>query len=200
MASQVDRDVGRFGSLVVGPGLGAVGRSDSVTELVATAPTPMVVDGDALGDGWAAHRPDPTAGIRVYTPHDGEYRRGTGAAPGADRIAAARSAAASVGGVVLLKGATTVIADRSGRALVVTEGDQRLATAGSGDVLSGVIGALLARGLGGSHAAAAGAFVHGWAGLRCPAVGATASTIAGEVPRAASAVAAGGRDGGAIGR
>jgi NAD(P)H-hydrate repair Nnr-like enzyme with NAD(P)H-hydrate dehydratase domain len=65
---------------------------------------------------------------------------------------------------VLLKGSTTVVAEPSGQVLVCTEGDERLATAGTGDVLAGVVGAYLAQGLDGGRAAAGAAFVHGRAG------------------------------------
>ena len=72
----------------------------------------------------------------MLTPHDGEFARLAGGPPGDDRVAAARGLAASTGAVVLLKGPTTVVADPDGRALLVTAGDARLATAGTGDVLS----------------------------------------------------------------
>jgi NAD(P)H-hydrate repair Nnr-like enzyme with NAD(P)H-hydrate dehydratase domain len=99
----------------------------------------------------------------VLTPHTGEFARLNGSSVGADRLAAVRELAAAVGATVLLKGSTTVVAGAGGRVLMTTAGDSRLATAGSGDVLSGVVGALLASGLDGLRAAAAGAFVHGWA-------------------------------------
>lgn len=101
------------------------------------------------------------AGRTVLTPHDGEYERIAGIRPGPDRIGAARALAEGTGTIVLLKGPTTVVAAPDGRVHLVTAGDERLATAGSGDVLSGVIGALLAQGLGVFDAAACGAFVHG---------------------------------------
>jgi NAD(P)H-hydrate epimerase len=101
-----------------------------------------------------------TAGTTVLTPHDGEFARITGAAPGAARIAAARGLAAGTGTVVLLKGPTTVVASPDGWVELVTAGDERLATAGSGDVLAGVIGAFLALGVAVHDAAALGAHVH----------------------------------------
>jgi ADP-dependent NAD(P)H-hydrate dehydratase / NAD(P)H-hydrate epimerase len=97
----------------------------------------------------------------VLTPHDGEYERLMGVPPGADRVAAARTLAAGSGCVALLKGPGTVIADPSGRAVVNPTGGPALATAGTGDVLSGIIGGFLARGAAPFDAAAAGAFVHG---------------------------------------
>ena len=78
----------------------------------------------------------------VLTPHDGEYSLLTGSPPVADRFVAARRLAIDTGCVVLLKGPATVVADPDGRVLVVTAGDERLATAGTGDVLAGIIGAL----------------------------------------------------------
>ena len=97
----------------------------------------------------AAHRDGAAALLRrrtvatVLTPHDGEYQLLTGERPQPDRIAAARALAAQTDCVVLLKGPATVVAHPDGNVLVSTTGDQRLATAGSGDVLSGIIGALL---------------------------------------------------------
>lgn len=107
----------------------------------------------------ASRRP----GSTVLTPHDGEYELLVGRRPGPDRIAAARHLASSSGCVVLLKGATTVVADPIGRVEIVSVGDDRLATAGTGDVLSGIVASLLAQGLGSFDAAACGAFVHGLA-------------------------------------
>jgi ADP-dependent NAD(P)H-hydrate dehydratase / NAD(P)H-hydrate epimerase len=106
-----------------------------------------------------------TAGTTVLTPHDGEFARITGAAPGDDRIASARALAAGTGTVVLLKGPTTVVASPDGWVELVNAGDHRLATAGSGDVLAGVIGAFLAQGLSVMDAAATGAYVHGAAAV-----------------------------------
>ena len=114
----------------------------------------------------------------VLTPHDGEYERLVGSAPGPDRVAAARRLAARSGAVVLLKGPTTAVADPSGRVLLATAGTPALASAGTGDVLSGVIGAFLARGVPPLEAAALGAHVHGRAG----ALGHTAGLVAGDLP------------------
>lgn len=114
----------------------------------------------------------------VVTPHDGEYRMLAGSAPGSDRLGAARSLALATGATVLLKGPTTVVASPDGKALVSTSGPPSLATAGSGDVLSGVIAAFLARGVQGlREAAALGAHVHGRAAAAGPAEGLTASDL-----------------------
>jgi NAD(P)H-hydrate epimerase len=177
-------DAERFQAMVVGPGLGrGDATATSARELVAEAPLPLVVDGDALfalawsGEGAAAalHRRWAPA---VLTPHDGEYRLLTGHGPGRDRIEAARRLAADLRCVVLLKGPTTVVAEASGRALVIDEGDARLATAGTGDVLSGIIGALLAQGVAPLEAAAAGAWIHGAAARH----GVARGLVAGDLP------------------
>ncbi len=173
-------DLGRFGALVVGPGLGrAAGTLEQVVEVIAATALPVVLDGDglhavALSPPVVRDRPWPL----VLTPHDGEHEAITGAVPGADRVEAARALARDLQSVVLLKGPTTVVADAAGRVLVVDEGAARLATAGTGDVLSGVIGALLARGVAPLEAAAAGAFVHGRAGT----LGWPEGLVAGDLP------------------
>ncbi len=118
-----------------------------------------------------------TPGSTVLTPHDGEYERITGKSVGANRILAAQRLAAATGAVVLLKGATTVIADHEGRTELVRHGDQRLATAGSGDVLSGIIGALIAQGLAPFEAASTGAYLHAECVLYGPAHGLIASDL-----------------------
>ena len=108
----------------------------------------------------------------MVTPHDGEYRLLCGTPPGPDRIAAARQLAAELQCVVLLKGAATVVADaRRARRSLVNAGDARLATAGTGDVLSGIIGALLAQRMAPLEAAAAGAWLHGRAARLGPGAG-----------------------------
>lgn len=174
----------RFHALVIGPG---IGRDDSTAEqtraAVLDAPLPAVIDGDALwAMAWNAEgagallrrRTRPT----VLTPHDGEYTLLTGAPPAADRLVAARRLASDTACVVLLKGPATVVAEPGGRVLVVTSGDERLATAGTGDVLSGIIGALLAQGVDAMEAAAAGAWLHGRAARLAPLQG----FVAGDLP------------------
>jgi NAD(P)H-hydrate epimerase len=131
-----------------------------VHRVVLESPVPTVVDGDGLTH-LGTDAPSWTHPLTVLTPHDGEYERLTGHAPGTDRIESARALARTANATVLLKGATPVIADAEGRALLVTTGDARLATAGTGDVLSGIIGSLLAQGVHPLRAAAAGAWLHG---------------------------------------
>jgi NAD(P)H-hydrate repair Nnr-like enzyme with NAD(P)H-hydrate dehydratase domain len=96
----------------------------------------------------------------VLTPHAGEFARLAGSPPGDDRIGAARKLADGFGATVLLKGNVTVIAEPGGPVYLNPAGQSWAATAGSGDVLSGIIGALLAAGLPTGEAAAAAAFVH----------------------------------------
>jgi NAD(P)H-hydrate epimerase len=161
--TELTPDLDRFGAVVLGPGLG---RSDEIASTVAAlarvVPCALVLDADALvalGTDLAPvrERTAPT----VLTPHDGEYERLTGRRPGADRIDAARSLAADSGATVLLKGPTTVVAAPDGRVRVNPTGTSDLATAGSGDVLSGMIAAFSAQGIEPLEAGAAAAFVHG---------------------------------------
>jgi ADP-dependent NAD(P)H-hydrate dehydratase / NAD(P)H-hydrate epimerase len=178
----------RFHALVLGPGLGRGDDTAASTRQVAVrSPLPVVIDGDGLfalawnGDGAAAllrRREAPT----VLTPHDGEFRLLTGTPPTSDRIASVRRLASDTGSVVLLKGATTVVASPGGDVLVVGSGDERLATAGTGDVLAGIIGALVAMRVDVFEAAAMGAFIHGRAGALGPRVGLVASDLPDLVP------------------
>ena len=168
-ASDVLADAERAKAIVVGPGLGRdEATRSSVRRLVAEAPVPVVVDADglhALGGGEEAA--ELLAGRRaatVLTPHEGEFSRLTGGPPPDDRIGATRDLARRTGAAVLLKGSTTVVAEPGGEVLVSAAGDARLASAGTGDVLAGVLGAFLAQGLDGVRAAGAAAFVHGRAG------------------------------------
>jgi hydroxyethylthiazole kinase-like uncharacterized protein yjeF len=177
--------VTRCHSLVVGPGLGrAEDTATEVRTLVASAAVPVVVDADglvALGSGPAMTDvvKETTTGVRcVLTPHDGEFSALAGGPPGADRIEAARSLAQRSRAVVLLKGPTTVVAEPGGTALLVTAGSPRLATAGTGDVLSGTIGAFVARGLPLFEAAGLAAHVHGRAAALGPPEGLVAGDLA----------------------
>ncbi|MGH9224597.1 MAG: NAD(P)H-hydrate dehydratase [Acidimicrobiales bacterium] len=165
-AQAVLDDSERAKSLVVGPGLARSDQTrDAVRELVARAPVPILIDADGLfALGTAA---EAAATIRqrqaatVLTPHEGEFKRLTGSAPGPDRLTAVRQLARVTGATALLKGSTTIVADSQGNSLWSNRGDARLATAGSGDVLSGTIGAFLAQGLDPLRAAALGAYVNG---------------------------------------
>ena len=153
----------RFASVAAGPGLGASPLLDSV---LATG-LPAVLDADVFTRFAGAPERLAAAlrGPAVLTPHEGEFARLFGELPGS-KIERARAAAACVGAVVLLKGADTVIAAPDGRAAVNVHAAPWLATAGSGDVLTGIIAALLAQGLEPFEAACAGAWLHGDAGVR----------------------------------
>ena len=169
-------DLPRFGALVLGPGLGREAPTlESVRHAIAIADCPVVLDADGLA-ALAGHAP-PRPERLVLTPHDGEYETLMGHRPGPDRMAAARDAAAALGATVLLKGPTTVVADPSGTALLSVTGDQRLASAGTGDVLAGIIGALLARGVAPMRAAVMGAWIHGRAAELAPRHGMVASDL-----------------------
>ncbi len=183
--SQVGGDLDRFASLVLGPGLGrAAETAAGVRRLVGASTVPTVLDGDGLtaaaGILEAVDRPAPL----VLTPHDGEFETLAGHRPGPDRLGVARGLAAATGATVLLKGPTTVVSSPEGAALLVTSGDQRLATAGSGDVLAGILGAFLARGAAPLEAAAAAAHVHGLVAAACPETGVVAGDLAGHLVEA----------------
>lgn len=174
-------------AVAIGPGLGtSMATRHQARTLVARTPAPVVVDGDGLtalgadAGSVLAGRTAPT----VLTPHDGEFERLAGHRPGPDRIADVRRLAAGTGVVVLLKGPTTVVASPDGEVRLVRSGDQRLATAGTGDVLTGVIAALLAAGADALDAASVGAHVHGLAGRAGPAVGTVASDVVDGIPLA----------------
>jgi NAD(P)H-hydrate epimerase len=182
--------ISRAKAFVVGPGLGPdalgpgaeTGAATPVAHLLAATDLPVVVDADgltALGDlsNLAKVVRDRT-GATVITPHEGEFARLAGRRPADDRITDVRSVASETGTVVLLKGSTTIVAEPSGRVLVVNSGSSRLATAGTGDVLSGIIAAFLARGLPGLEAAALAAHCHG----RAAALGRSEGLIASDLP------------------
>ena len=173
-------DLSRFRAVAVGPGLGrAPDTVQAVRDLATSVHLPLVIDGDglyALGPDAAdvlARRTAPT----VLTPHDGEYRILTGTALEADRFAATRSLAAATGAIVLLKGPTTVVANPHGDALAIANSDARLATAGTGDVLTGLICGLLSAGVEPLKAAASAAWLHGQAATTQPAGGMAASDL-----------------------
>ncbi|HVZ09076.1 MAG TPA: NAD(P)H-hydrate dehydratase [Rhodopila sp.] len=144
---------------ICGPGLGVADAKAAFPALIAAG---RAVVGDADVFSAFAGDPDALRGAAVLTPHAGEFARIFGA-PASDRLAAAREAAVRTGAVVLLKGADTVIAAPDGRAAINASAPPWLATAGAGDVLSGLIGGLLGQGLPAWDAAAAGAYLHGMA-------------------------------------
>jgi len=186
-------DAGRVQSWVTGPGLGTGPAAREVLRHVLAAGVPVCADADAIT--MLAHDPalwdtrDPATPV-VLTPHDREFARLAGDV-GPDRVAATRRAASRFGAVVLLKGHTTVIAAPDGRVLVNPGRSAWPATAGSGDVLSGIIGALLAAGLDPWLAAGCAAFVHNRAAdIAAAGAPAPASALAAAIPNAVREVRA----------
>lgn len=183
----------RVQSLVLGPGLGRERESQLFArELARRAQLPLLLDADGLNahagvlDSLAARRA-PT----VVTPHAGELGRLLEEDSGvvqAHRLDRVRRAAAAAGAIVVLKGDDTLVADPGGRVAVSRGGAPALATAGTGDVLSGVIGAYLAKAMDPFHAACAGVFVHAAAGrlaaARIGAEGVIASDVIELLPSA----------------
>ena len=159
-------------ALALGPGLGAEpGTRAAVLELLAKAGAPCVLDADglnALARGKRPRgRPSRASGVLVLTPHPGEAARLLGtksAAVQGDRLGSARRMAAERQAVVVLKGRRSVVARPDGRVAIVASGNPGMATGGTGDALTGVLGSLLARGLDAFDAARLGTYVHGAAG------------------------------------
>jgi len=160
----------RLNAVVIGPGLGVGGETRALVDVVLKSGAAVVVDADAI----TSFKDDPEAlfnrlhGRCVLTPHDGEFAR---LFPGlldesASKLDAARVAAKRAGCVVLLKGGDTVIADPAGKAAINANAPPTLATAGSGDVLAGLIAGLLAQQMNAFDAACCGAWLHGDAAAR----------------------------------
>lgn len=168
-------DAGTVQAWVVGPGMGTEGQSITLLRWVLGRDEPVLVDADGLtilAAMPALLQARRRAGqLTVLTPHDREFTRVFPDIELDDRLAAVRRAAWVSGATVLLKGHRTLIADPGGQAAVNLSGSSWLATAGSGDVLSGVVGSLLAAGLPPLLAASAGAFLHGRAGQRAERAG-----------------------------
>ncbi|QCM10218.1 NAD(P)H-hydrate dehydratase [Agrobacterium tumefaciens] len=165
----------RHGAFVLGPGFGDLEKARQFVSLLGDKA--VVLDADAI----TAFRDRPETlfervtsgtGKFVLTPHEGEFARlfpDLVEDAGLSKIERAQAASARSGAVLVYKGADTVIATPDGRALVNTNAPASLATAGSGDVLAGIIGALLAQGAPAFEAAAAGVWLHGEAGKRAGA-------------------------------
>jgi NAD(P)H-hydrate epimerase len=156
-------------AVCLGPGLGTSKEvADRVRRLVSELPLPMVVDADGLNNlagKLALVKKAPAR--RILTPHPGEMARLLGATVPEvqkDRLGTARQAAKKSGAVVVLKGASTVVADPDGTAYIVPTGNPGMASGGTGDVLTGIIGGLLSQGHDACQAACLGAYVHGEAG------------------------------------
>jgi NAD(P)H-hydrate epimerase len=202
MTRSIDRDslgeaIAGKAAIVIGPGLGQSEAAATWLGEVLAAGVPAVLDADALqllaGIVTAAQRA--TAPL-VLTPHPGEAARLLGttiAEVEADRMAAARTLAARTHAVVVLKGARTIVCDGiAGDELCTINptGGPELATGGSGDVLAGVIGALLAQGVAPADAARAAVYVHGLAGAKLAAELGSRGAVSSDLPRAIARVAA----------
>lgn len=177
----------RKNALVIGPAAGVTDATRARVLAALSAGKAAVIDADALtafGDRRKmlfeaiAAAAEPV----VLTPHEGEFKRLF--RRDGDRLADARKAASESGAVVVLKGTDTVIAAPDGSAVINGNAPPSLATAGSGDVLAGMIGGLLAQGMDGTAAAAAAVWLHGAAASSGPAQGLTADDLPGLIPAA----------------
>jgi len=170
----------RIGTWVVGPGLPAGPATRALLRETIAAGRQVVADAGALRA--CAGDPASLAGCAVLTPHAGEFAAVFGA-PGGDRVAAARAAAAATGAAVLLKGADTIVAAPDGRVAINDNAPPWLATGGTGDVLAGIAAALLAQGLDQFEASCAAAWLHGEAARRA-GPGLLAEDLPPELPHA----------------
>ncbi len=170
----------RFASAIIGPAAGVSHRTHEMIDMLLASGMPLVLDADALTVvagflGKLAQRAG--SGPLVLTPHAGEFERLFGdqlatepryaalrQSLKASKVEMARAAARLIKGVVVFKGIDTVIADADGRAAISDNGGPELATAGSGDVLAGLIGAHLAQGMPAFEAAASAVWLHGECG------------------------------------
>lgn len=186
-APEVLAAASRGGAVALGPGLGRSPQAaDLARDLALRLPLPLVLDADGLN----AHAEKPASltarkAASVLTPHAGELGRLLGVDPEEiqrHRLAHARRGAELTGAVLVLKGDDTLIAEPGGTVAVSRGGAPGLASAGTGDVLTGVIAALLAQGLGAFEAAAAGVLLHARAGqIAAQDLGCAESVIAGDV-------------------
>jgi hydroxyethylthiazole kinase-like uncharacterized protein yjeF len=179
-------------AVAIGPGMTTDERTSAwIRELVRTSEIPLVLDADGLNAfaGRAAELADRRAEL-VLTPHVGEFARLSGAGASdvaADRVGNARKLAAETQAVVLLKGTRTLLASPDGGVRINPTGGPFLATGGTGDVLTGMIAGLLARGLGAADAASAAAYVHGVAGAAAAETSGEGTTAGDVLDRVASA-------------
>jgi hydroxyethylthiazole kinase-like uncharacterized protein yjeF len=151
----------RYTAFLIGPGAGVNDATRETALEILAAARPVLLDADAI-TVFASKADELKRAIRgpcVMTPHDGEFARVFDAR--GDKLSRARAAARQSGAVIVLKGADTVVAAPDGRAVVNTNAPASLATAGSGDVLGGMILGLLAQGMDAYLAAAAGVWMHG---------------------------------------
>jgi len=176
----------RFNAVALGPGLGVGGETRALTAAALSSSAAVVLDADAL-TSFSNDAQTLLSELRaqcVLTPHQGEFERlFPQIAKGApSKLAAAREAAKTAGCVVLLKGADSVIASPDGRAAINSNAPPWLATAGSGDVLTGIITGLLAQRMDAFDAASAAAWLHGDAAARF-GIGLIAEDIPEQLPK-----------------
>ena len=158
----LDKLLERADAVVLGPGLGPDG-AELARELYARIDVPLVLDADGL-NAFAGHPFPDRSAPAVLTPHAGELARLIDGDVKAHRLACARAGAEHARAILVLKGDDTLCVDPSGRVAIGPGGAPALATAGTGDVLSGVIAALLARGIEPGHATCAAVYAHTRAG------------------------------------
>jgi len=181
----------KVSAAVIGPGAGATRATATATLALLTSCPAAVLDADAL----TAFEGDPAALFdclgkpAILTPHQGEFERlfKSAASAARNRIEAAATAAREAGAVVVLKGPDTVIAEPGGAVAINTNAPPDLATAGSGDVLAGFAGGLLAQGMGAFEAACAAVWIHG-AGARRFGPGLTAEDLPDLAPQVLAAL------------
>lgn len=186
---------GRVQAWVIGPGLGTDEAAARLVRAVLSTDVPVLLDADAIT--VVAEDPQPLSSRSaptLLTPHAGEFVRlvgGDRSEVEAKRLVSVRAGAAEIGTTILLKGSSTLVATPDGRVRVNTAATPYLATAGSGDVLAGICGALLCGGLSPLDAGSAGAFIHGLAGVLAsgePAAPITSVDILRAVPEATRAL------------
>ena len=189
----LEKNFTKFSVIAVGPGLSQnPGTQRLIRALIARAPIPLVIDADGL-NALIGHLPllQKTSTLKILTPHPGEMARLTGKPTGEreeQRRILARQFAQQHGCILLLKGHRTIIASPDGRTVVNTTGNSGLAKAGSGDVLTGMIAALVAQRVEGFAAATWGAYLHGRAAdlavRKIPAAALIASDLLDYIPAA----------------
>jgi hydroxyethylthiazole kinase-like uncharacterized protein yjeF len=152
----------RIGAAVIGPGLGRGSEAEKRLQEALGCGRPLILDADALTllGTSVPKRLAPLEHVPILTPHSGEFERLFGALEGS-KVDQAREAARSSNAVIILKGSDTVVAHPDGRAAISRAGSAWLASAGTGDVLAGIVAAMRARGLDPFEAACSGVWLHG---------------------------------------